>query len=108
MVIVRKTGCIRAEETLMAQSRDSASFEEVALDEVAEIPQRLTREEDDELRRLHWFSHMGVLSHYKRERMIELRLRDRRDEIRAPREFAEEKVDVKDGTKRKWYRFGSR
>ena len=69
---------------------------------------RLTREEDDELRRLHWISQIGCLSQHKRERMLELRLRDRRQEIRQPREFAEEKVEVRGGKRRKWYQFGSR
>jgi hypothetical protein len=39
--------------------------------------------------------------------MVELRLRDRRQEIRAPREFAEEKVEIRGGKKRKWYQFRS-
>ena len=74
--------------------------------ETQELP-RLTREEDDELRRLHWISQIGFLSQHKRERMVELRLRDRRQVIREPREFAEEKVEVRGGKKRKWYQFGS-
>lgn len=53
----------------------------------AEIPAGLTREEDDELRRLHWLSQIGTLAARKVERLIELRLRDRRSEIRPPREF---------------------
>ena len=79
-----------------------------ALDQMVDVPQRLTRAEDDELRRLHWFSQVGILSQRKRERLLELRLRDRRNEIRAPREFAEEKVEVEGGTKRRWFVFGSR
>jgi hypothetical protein len=59
------------------------------VDETASLEQRLTPEEDAELRRLHWFSKVGILSSAKRERMIELRLRDRRKQIRAPREFGE-------------------
>lgn len=79
-----------------------------APDELVNVAQRLTRQEDDELRRLNWFSQIGILSQRKRERMLELRLRDRRSEIRAPREFAEEKVEVEAGTKRRWFVFGSR
>jgi hypothetical protein len=79
-----------------------------ALDELVDVPQRLTRQEDDELRRLHWFSQIGILAQRKRERLLELRLQDRRNEIRAPREFAEEQVEVKAGTKRRWFVFGSR
>ena len=46
----------------------------------------LTAEEDDELRRLHWFSQVAALSDEMLERIIELRLRDRRTEIRPVRE----------------------
>lgn len=66
---------------------------------------RLTRDEDDELRRLHWISQIGSLALHKRERLLELRVRDRRSEIRPPREFAEEKVEVRAGKRRKWYSF---
>ena len=46
----------------------------------------LTREEDDSLRRLAWFAqHVGVSS-WARARIEELRSRDRRTEIRPPRE----------------------
>jgi hypothetical protein len=79
-----------------------------ATQDVPAVDQKLTREEDDELRRLHWFSQIGVLSLAKRERMLELRLRDRRKDVRAPREFAEEKVDMTSGRRRKWYQFRSR
>jgi len=92
----------RAEAEDMSESRA-----ETIHGETQELP-RLTREEDDELRRLNWISQIGCLSQHKRERMVELRLRDRRQEIRPPREFAEEKVEVRDGKKRKWYHFGSR
>jgi hypothetical protein len=47
----------------------------------------LSAGEDDELRRLHYLSKMGHLSERSRDRFIELRLRDRRQEIREPREF---------------------
>ena len=48
---------------------------------------RLTREQDDELRRLHYLALVGDLSGRSRERILELRIRDRRQEIRQPREF---------------------
>jgi anti-sigma regulatory factor (Ser/Thr protein kinase) len=77
------------------------------VEEAPSLPQKLSREEDDELRRLHWFSRIGKLSAAKCERLVELRIRDRRKEIRPPREFAEEKVDTTAGTRRKWYKFSS-
>lgn len=51
------------------------------------LAQGLTRDEDDELRRLHYFSQVGQLAGPKLERFLELRLRDRRKAIRPPREF---------------------
>ena len=93
---------IRAETEAVSKSRV-----ETLQGETQELA-RLTRGEDDELRRLHWISQIGCLSQHKRERMIELRLRDRRQEVRPPREFAEENVEVRGGKKRKWYQFGSR
>ncbi|HUB70416.1 MAG TPA: hypothetical protein VL984_08335 [Acidimicrobiales bacterium] len=45
----------------------------------------LTREEDDELRRLAYLARFGVLDDVTKERMVELRLRDRRKTIREPR-----------------------
>lgn len=47
----------------------------------------LSREEDDELRRLSFFSTVGALSEEKLNRFRELRERDRREEVRPPREF---------------------
>ena len=47
----------------------------------------LTRDEDDELRRLHYFSQLGALAGQKLERVLELRVNDRRKAVRAPREF---------------------
>lgn len=47
----------------------------------------LTREEDDELRRLNYFSQFGALAGQTLERFRELRLRDRRKTVRTPREF---------------------
>jgi hypothetical protein len=49
----------------------------------------LTLEEDDELRRPNYLAEMGLLSGQSRERLIELRLRDRRKRVRGPREFGE-------------------
>ena len=57
------------------------------LEEDPDLAQGLTREEDDELRRLHYFSQVGSLAGQKLERFFELRLRDRRRTIRPPREF---------------------
>jgi hypothetical protein len=48
---------------------------------------RLSCEEDDELRRLYFMSQHGELSERSRQRMLELRLRDRREKIRPPREL---------------------
>jgi hypothetical protein len=67
-------------------------------DEPALIPQGLSRAEDDELRRLHWLSRMGALALRRAERLIELRLRDRRTEIREPREFAVEQASTPNAT----------
>ena len=92
----------------MAQTRTSAPAGEAVVDQTAPIPQGLSPAEDDELRRLHWLSQIGSLAGRKAERLLELRLRDRRKEIRAPREFAEEKVEVKGGTRRRWYHFRTR
>ena len=55
--------------------------------ETPELVQGLTPEEDDELRRLHFFQQVGTLAGQKLDRFIELRLRDRRKTIRPPREF---------------------
>jgi hypothetical protein len=51
------------------------------------LTQGLSRDEDDELRRLNYMAQHGMLSPRSRERILELRMRDRRLEIRAPREF---------------------
>ncbi len=50
----------------------------------------LTRVEDNELRRLNWMAQRGRLTEGMRERMIELRLRDRRKTIRRPRLVSDE------------------
>jgi hypothetical protein len=49
--------------------------------------ERLTAEEDDELRRLGYLQKMDQLSERSQVRLVELRLRDRRGRIRKPREF---------------------
>lgn len=54
------------------------------------IEERLSPEEDDELRRLHYMGTQGMLSGRMRERLLVLRVRDRRDHIRLPREFGED------------------
>lgn len=91
-----------------AEDRDvSHARIDTSPNETDELP-RLTRDEDDELRRLNWIAQIGSLSFHKRERMMELRMRDRRTEIREPREFAEEVVEVHGTTRRKWYHFGTR
>jgi hypothetical protein len=46
----------------------------------------LTREEDDSLRRLFWFAETVGVSQWTRSRIEDLRRRDRRAEIRPPRE----------------------
>lgn len=50
----------------------------------------LTRLEDNELRRLNWMAQRGMLTDGMRERMVELRLRDRRETIRRPRLVSDE------------------
>ena len=70
------------------------ALSERTADEPPPMPQGLTRAEDDELRRLHWLGRIGTLAGRKVERLIELRLRDRRTEIREPREFAAEQTVV--------------
>ena len=92
----------------MGETRTSVPAGEVVVDQNAPMSQGLSRAEDDELRRLHWLSQIGSLAGRKAERLLELRLRDRRKEIRAPREFAEEKVEVRGGTRRRWYNFRTR
>ena len=68
----------------------------------------LTRAEDDELRRLNWICRIGGLSMRKRERMLELRLRDRRREVRPPRELAGEATDASSPRRLKLRRFRGR
>lgn len=47
----------------------------------------LTPEEDDEVRRLNFLAMHGELSPRSQERLLALRARDRRAEVRPPREF---------------------
>ncbi|HEX6393069.1 MAG TPA: hypothetical protein VFZ97_06475 [Acidimicrobiales bacterium] len=62
----------------------------------------LTREEDDELRRLNYFLEVGSLSDSMLERMVELRLRDRRKSVRPPREFGEDDSPPDAGHRLRW------
>lgn len=86
----------------MAKSRTAR-----AVDEAVPIPQGLTRDEDDELRRLHRLSQMGELAGRKRERLIELRVRDRRKDIRPVQRFGEDELCASP-SKRKWFSFRGR
>ena len=47
----------------------------------------LSRDEDDSLRRLAYFAENAGLSKWSESRLTELRSRDRRDDIRLPREI---------------------
>lgn len=71
----------------------------------AQVARELSYDEDAELRRLNYLAEIGTLTGVKAERLIELRLRDRRNEVRAPRESAEERDGAR--SKRRWHRFGS-
>jgi hypothetical protein len=56
--------------------------------------QGLSSDEDDLLRRLHWFETAGCeLSEDQRVLKASLRIRDRRTEIRMPRQFAQHLTD---------------
>ena len=66
------------------RARPSTGAEETCVDG------GLTRVEDNELRRLNWMAQRGQLTEQMRERMIELRLRDRRKTIRRPRLVADD------------------
>lgn len=54
-----------------------------------EVPEDngLTRDEDDSLRRLAYFAENAGLSEWSESRLKELRARDRRDDVRLPREI---------------------
>lgn len=55
-----------------------------------DLDEPLTSEEDDELRRLNYMGQHAQLSWRSMERLVELKLRDRRSTIRQPREFGPE------------------
>lgn len=65
-----------------------------------EAPQTdgLSEEEDDALRRLSYFADNAGLSKWSTTRLSELRSRDRRDEVRLPRELCVEEDEVEDTT----------
>lgn len=69
---------------LPVRTRPSAETEDTSLE------CGLTRVEDNELRRLNWMAQRGELTEGMRERMLELRLRDRRGTIRRPRLVADQ------------------
>jgi hypothetical protein len=50
-----------------------------------DVDEGLTSAEDDELRQLTWFSMVGQLSETAKERILELRAKDRRSRVRNPR-----------------------
>ena len=76
------------------QGKHGAALDAAEQETPAEPGDRLSREEDDELRRLNWFSeHNVTLSGLKRRVFTELRRRDRREEIREPREFGQTETD---------------
>lgn len=62
----------------------------------------LSPDEDDELRRLNFLATVGQLSDSRQERLVELRLRDRRDDVREPRESLVVKENEEDGGKRQF------
>lgn len=62
---------------------------DVAMDEP------LTHDEDAELRRLNYMAETGQLSARLWERFVWLRLRDRRQHIREPREFQQDQSEVR-------------
>jgi len=64
----------------------STSPQPEAKSQANSLDKHLTRDEDGELRRLNWFSEVGALADHKQERVLELRLRDRRKAIRPPRD----------------------
>lgn len=68
--------------------------EGATVDDALDRTQGLTFEEDEELRRLNYLNEIGCLSTYKVDRLLELRVRDRRAQIRAPREFTGERHEA--------------
>lgn len=53
----------------------------------------LTEAEDDALRRLSYFADNAGLSQWSKVRLSDLRSRDRRDEVRPPRELSGDEED---------------
>lgn len=88
----------RAEARTLYGNGTQEALGDRPVDEPDPLPQGLTSAEDDELRRLHWLSRMGSLAARKVERLIELRIRDRRTEIREPREFAGKEASTPEAT----------
>lgn len=64
--------------------------ETAPVDETTELGLPLSLEEDDELRSLNYLNEIGCLAPHKAERLLELRLRDRRFKVRPPRDQVEE------------------
>ena len=60
-------------------------------DDLAE--EGLTEAEDDALRRLSYFADNAGLSQWSKVRLSDLRSRDRRDEVRPPRELSRDEED---------------
>ena len=85
--------------------RDAWSFRSAdgqAIDGVSLTSPPLSRADDDELRRLSYRAEFSALTGASAERLVELRLRDRRSEVRPPRGFVVED-DVR--PRRRWLRF---
>ena len=77
----------------VASVADPAHMADVAplpMDDTLELGPPLTREEDDELRSLNYLNEIGCLAPHKAERLLELRVRDRRFKVRPPRGVVEE------------------
>lgn len=64
--------------------------ETAPLDDALELGLPLSREEDNELRSLNYLNEIGCLAEHKADRLLELRLRDRRFKVRPPRDMVEE------------------
>ena len=78
---------LRRASALGTRSRPMSHASEDDADDDLPREQRagLTRLEDDELRRLAFIKRFGSLSAEAQERLVQLRLKDRRKEIRPPR-----------------------
>lgn len=73
----------------MAQTEPDLSVDVTDVD----VLPRLSYDEDAELRRLEFISQVGSLAEHKQARLLELRARDRRSQVRSPRETVVERVD---------------